>query len=396
MRSGPARGYLGLMSDEQRPPDSPDEPVPTAPPLETVVPPSHPGSPSPTEYVAQPAAPPGWGGYPPWPGTWGPPPPSVPPPVPFRRDRVATAVVLFVFGGLFLIFFAFLLLAYTAAGGEAPRLASRSRIGVVEIKGEIGTGRGLVDSEETLKVIKGYMDDEDMKAVVVRIDSPGGEVAPSQEIYDELRKLAEKKEAVVCSMGSVAASGGFYIAMACPHILAEPGTLTGSIGVISMFPNFSGLAKRFDVKLEVVKSGRLKDAGSAFRDMTPEERAYWQGLIDDVYRQFLDAVVEGRAEAKVSEAEVRRIADGRVITGQQALELRLIDDLGNFNDAVDLAKEAAKIEGEPRLIYPSKDGGRLFGEILGDTASAIARSVRSEIHHEASAAARPGLYFLAR
>ena len=185
-----------------------------------------------------------------------------------------------------ILFFAFLLLAYSAVRGEAPRFSSGPRIGVLELKGEIGaglSGRGRgVDADESMRAIKRFIDDTEMKAVVVRIDSPGGSVAPSQEIYDELKKLAEKK-IVVCSLGNVAASGGFYIAMACPVILAEPGTLTGSIGVISQFPNVKGLIERFNVKVETLKSGKLKDSGNPFRDMTPEDRVYWQSLIDQVY-----------------------------------------------------------------------------------------------------------------
>ena len=382
------------MSEEQKPPES--EPLPTTPPPPSPAPPAAAGGPPPA------ASQPVWGAPPPMAGAWtspppygwGPPPlpPAFPPPAPPRRDRAALAVVLFVFGGLFLVFFAFLLLAYGAVKGEAPRLGSGPRIGVVEVKGEIGGGRGGVDAEDTLKVIKRFLDDGDMKAVVVRVDSPGGAVAPSQEIYDELKKLAEKKT-VVCSMGNLAASGGFYIAMACPHILAEPGTLTGSIGVISMFPNVKGLAQRFDVKLETIKSGKLKDAGSPFRDMTPEERAYWQDLIDQVYRQFLSAVAESR---ELPEDEVRKFADGRVITGEQAQQLGLIDELGNFNDAVDAAKEKAGLVGEPRLIYPKDERARFFEDLFGEVVHGAAEAVRSEIHHEAGAVGAPGLYYLAR
>ena len=356
---------------EETPPKAESEPLPTAPP------------PGPT-----------WGGAPPPlpPESWARPAgPPFPPPVPPRRDRAALAVVLFVFGGLFLVFFAFLLLAYGAVKGEAPRLSSGPRIGVVELKGEIGTGRGGVDADEQLKIIKRYLDDADMKAVVVRIDSPGGAVAPSQEIYDELKKLADKKT-VVCSMGNLAASGGFYIAMACPHILAEPGTLTGSIGVISQFPNVKGLAEKLHVKVETLKSGKLKDAGNPFRDMTPEDRAYWQALIDQVYEQFLQAVVDGR---ELPEEEVRKIADGRALTGEQAQQLGLIDELGNFNDAVDAAKEKAGLTGEPRLIYPKDERARFFEELFGEVVHGAAEAVRSEIHHEAGAVAAPGLYYLA-
>jgi protease-4 len=319
----------------------------------------------------------------------------LPPPAPPRRDRAALAVVLFVFGGLFLVFFAFLLLAYSAVRGEAPRFSSGPRIGVVEVKGEIGSslGRGRgVDADDALRVIKRFIDDADMKAVVVRIDSPGGAVAPSQEIYDELKKLADKK-IVVCSMGNVAASGGFYIAMACPLILAEPGTLTGSIGVITQFANVKGLVERFNVKVETLKSGKLKDSGNPFRDMTPEDRAYWQSLIDQVYRQFVSAVAESR---ELPEEDVRKIADGRVLTGQQAQELGLIDEIGNFNDAVDTARERAGLTGEPRLVYPPDEKARFFEELLGGAVRSVADAVRTEIHRETAAVSGPGIYYLAR
>ena len=380
------------MSEEQKPGEPlattpPPEPEPSSPPA------AAPGA-SPPPYAA--ASQPTWGGPPPMPPplAWGP-PPAIPPPAPPRRDRAALAVVLFVFGGLFVVFFAFLLLAYSAVRGEAPRFSTGPRIGVVELKGEIGAGLGRgrgIEADETMKVIKRFMDDGDMKAVVVRIDSPGGAVAPSQEIYDELRKLADKKT-VVCSMGNVAASGGFYIAMACPLILAEPGTLTGSIGVISQFPNVKGLIDRFNVKVETLKSGKLKDAGNPFRDMTPEDRAYWQALIDQVYGQFVAAVAESR---DMPEEDVRKIADGRVLTGQQAQELGLIDEIGNFNDAVDTAKERAGIVGEPHLVYPPDERSRFFEELLGGAVHAMADAVRSEVQHEAAVSTAPGLYYLAR
>ena len=303
-------------------------------------------------------------------------------------------MVLFVFGGLCLVFFAFLLLAYGAVRGEAPRLGSGPRVGVVELKGEIGAGvRGSVDSQEMLKSIRRFEEDGDMKAVVVRIDSPGGAVAPSQEIYDELKKLAEEK-VVVCSMGNLAASGGFYVAMACPHIFAEGGTLTGSIGVISQFANVKGLAERFDVKVETVKSGKLKDAGNPFRDMTREDRAYWQSLTDQVYQQFLAAILKARK--KVNEEQIRRIADGRILTGQQALELKLIDEIGNFNAAVERAMEKAGLKGRPRLVYPPEERTKLLEEIMGGSARSVADAVRAEIRREANTMSTPGLYYLAR
>ena len=367
-------------------PNDPNEPLPTTP--------VEPGAPA-GAPPAQAAAPsqPQWGAPPLPPPPWTPPPPRMPPAEPPRRDRLAVAVVLFIFGGLFAVFFAFLVLAYTAVKGETPRLTSGPRIGVVPIEGIIGVeGRSGVDSDGVLRLLKRYADDSDMKAIVVRIDSPGGAVAPSQEIYDELRRVGEDK-VVVCSMGNVAASGGLYVAMGCDRIVAEPGTLTGSIGVISQFVNVKGLADRFSVKMETVKSGKLKDAGNPFRDMTPEDRAYWQALVDQVYRQFVAAVAESR---DMAEDDVRKFADGRVLTGEQAQQLGLIDDLGNFHDAVDLAKEDAGLKGEPRLVYPPEERSRFFEDLFGDAARAVARAIRSELRDEALGAQGPGLWYLAR
>ncbi len=253
-------------------------------------------------------------------------------------------------------------------------------------------GRGSVDAEAVMKLVKRYAGDSDMKAVVVRIDSPGGAVAPSQEIFDELRRLAESK-VVVCSMSSVAASGGFYVAMACDKVVAEPGTLTGSIGVISQFPNLKGLAEKLQVKMETVKSGKLKDAGNPFRDMTAEDRAYWQALVDEVHRQFVEAVVDSRG---LDEAEVKKLADGRVLTGEQAQKLGLVDVIGNFHDAVDLAMEQAGLTGEPRLVYPPEDRVHFLEDILGGFAGALAEAVRSEVKRDAVGAQGPGVYYLMR
>ncbi len=359
--------------------------------------------PLPTTPATQaPAAPPASAAPPPWAQQpWGPPPPGwaqppLPPQPPPRRDRAALAVVLFVFGGLFLVFFAFLWLAYGAVKGETPRLASGPRIGVVDIKGPIGMGRGSVESEPLLKLLKRYGDDSDMKAVVVRIDSPGGAVGTSQEILDGLRRLAEDK-VVVCAMGNLAASGGLLVAMGCDRIVAEPGTLTGSIGVISAFPNVRGLMQRFDVEMNTVTSGKLKDAGSPFREFTSSDRAYWQELADRIHRQFIRAVAEGR---DLPVEQVEKFADGRVVTGEQAVELGLVDELGGFQDAVDLAKELAEIRGEPRLVYPPDDRARFLEDLMGGVAQRVAQTVaetmRAEMHRQSNTAEGPGVYFLAR
>jgi len=370
--------------------ETPNEPLPTTP----VPPPAPPPASAPSG-----AAPPTWGA-PPAP-SWGSlPPPAgapLPPQPPPRRDRAALAVVLFVFGGLFLVFFAFLWLAYSAVKGEAPRLASGPRIGVVDIKGVIGMGgRGSVESEPVLRLLKRYGDDSDMKAVVVRIDSPGGAVGTSQEILDGIQRLAEDK-VVVCAMGNVAASGGLLVAMGCDRILAEPGTLTGSVGVIMAFPNVKGLLDRWNVRMNTVTAGKLKDAGSPFKEFTPEDRAYYQDLVDHTHRQFVRAVAEGR---NLPVEDVEKFADGRVFTGEQAKELGLVDELGGFQDAVDLAKELAELKGEPRLVYPPDERARFLEELFGGMAQKVAESVgdavRAEIRRESAEAQAPGVYYLAR
>ncbi len=364
-------------------PMDPNEPLPTTPVGAAQAPQATPAGPAPG---AQPAwGPPQWGPPPGW--GWG-----APPPAPPRRDRLAVAIVAFIFGGLFLVFFGFLVLAYGVVRGESPAIAGGPRIGVIEVKGGIGMGERGAEAEKILKQVRKFREDDGVKAVVVRIDSPGGSVGPSQEIHDEVAKLAKKKP-VVCSLGNVAASGGYYVAVACPKIVAAPGTLTGSIGVISQFVNVKGLVERFDVKMETVKSGKLKDAGNPFRDMTADDRAYWQGLIDRVHRQFVDAVAAGR---ELAPGEVRKIADGRVVTGEEAKDLGLVDALGNFYDAVELAKTEAKLSGEPRLVYPPDDGGRFLEELMGNAAGAVADAVSARLVQDARAVQRPGLYFLAR
>jgi len=214
------------------------------------------------------------------------------------------------------------------------------RIALVRIEGPI------MDSKNTVDEIKGYIKDPSVKAVILRVDSPGGAVAPSQEIYDEVKKATLKKKVVV-SMGSVAASGGYYVSAPADRIIANPGTLTGSIGVIMEIPNIEGLMSKIGVKTEVIKSGRHKDIASVFRKMGKEERIILQGVLDDVHEQFILAVSEGR---KMPFDEVKKIVDGRIFTGRQALEARLVDELGTLEDAIAAAAKLAGIKGDPEVI----------------------------------------------
>lgn len=214
------------------------------------------------------------------------------------------------------------------------------KVALVRIEGPI------IDSKNAIEEIKGYMKDPSIKAIVLRIDSPGGAVAPSQEIYEEVRKAAAKKTVVV-SMGSIAASGGYYISSPATRIIANPGTLTGSIGVIMEIPNIEGLMNKVGIKTDVIKSGRHKDMASVFRGRTKEEREILQSVLDDVHEQFIMAVAEGR---KMLPDDVRKIADGRIFTGKQALQFRLVDELGNIEDAIKAASRLSGIKGEPEVV----------------------------------------------
>ncbi len=214
------------------------------------------------------------------------------------------------------------------------------KVALVRIEGPI------IDSKSAIDEIKDYAKDPSVKAIVLRVDSPGGAVAPSQEIYEEVKKATEKKKVVV-SMGSLAASGGYYISSPASRILANPGTLTGSIGVIMEIPNIEGLMNKVGVKTEVIKSGRHKDIASMFRGIGKEEKEILQGVLDDVHEQFIKSVAEGR---NIPVEKVRTLADGRIFTGRQALAAGLVDELGNLDDAVKAAGKLSGIKGEPELV----------------------------------------------
>jgi protease-4 len=225
-------------------------------------------------------------------------------------------------------------------------LSAEDRIALVRIEGII------LDSQTTVGELKRFGDNPSIKAIVLRIDSPGGGVVPSQEIYDAVQRVRNKSnKAVIASMGTVAASGGYYIAAATDRILANPGTLTGSIGVIMEMANIEGLLKKIGVEGVVVKSGRYKDVGSPLRKMSDEEQALLQSVMDDVHKQFIEAVAAGRS---LEVADVKALADGRIFTGRQAKDARLVDELGNLEDAIQLAAEIAGIEGEPKVVEPRR------------------------------------------
>jgi protease-4 len=224
----------------------------------------------------------------------------------------------------------------------------------------------ILDSKVYLESITSIKKDKDIKALVLRINSPGGAVGPSQEIYSEILKLREKIP-VIASLGAVAASGGYYIACGADKILTNPGTVTGSIGVIAQFVNYKELLEWAKVDVEVLKSGKFKDSGSPLKDLTPEERAYLQSTIDDVHNQFKKAVGDTR---KLKPEEVNAIADGRIFTGQQAVDLKLVDEIGTMNDAIDAAAKLGGIEGEPNVTHYPKKKTRLV-DVLSNIESNV-------------------------
>lgn len=238
-------------------------------------------------------------------------------------------------------------------------VTENNRIGVIEIKGTI------TSSQDTVKDIKKFRKDASIRAILVRIDSPGGAVGPSQEIYAEIRRTVPGKP-VVASMGAVAASGGYYIASAASHIVANPGTITGSIGVIIHFPNLRELFEKVGYQMTTVKSGRFKDIGNPGREMTPEEKELIQATIDETYAQFVKDVAKAR---NLPEEDVRKVADGRIIMGEKAKELKLVDQLGNFEDAVAKATELGQIEGEPDLVQARKKRLSVIDFLLGSDVS---------------------------
>lgn len=225
-------------------------------------------------------------------------------------------------------------------------MPGEDRIGLVRVEGVI------LDSKDTVSELKRFGDSSSIKAIVLRIDSPGGGVVPSQEIHDAVQRVRTKQnKTVVASMGTVAASGGYYIAAAADRIVANPGTLTGSIGVIMEMVNLEGLLHKVGVEGVVIKSGRYKDVGSPFRKMNPEERRILQSVMDDVHEQFIEAVAEGRS---LGVKDVRPLADGRIFTGRQAVDTKLVDELGDLDDAIRIAAEMVGIEGEPAVVNPKK------------------------------------------
>jgi protease-4 len=258
------------------------------------------------------------------------------------RARVV-AITLGIMAGVVAVFVVTLwVVLRLSEGGGLP---GGQKVAIVEIEGTI------VDTSDLVRELREDLDNSAVRAIVVRINSPGGVVGPTQEVYEALRRLRKAGKPVVASLGAVAASGGYYIAAAADRIYANPGTLTGSIGVIMQLANVEGLFKKIGVDYVVVKAGAHKDIGNPSRPMTPEERRILQALLDDVHAQFIDAVADGR---HLERRAVVAFADGRIFSGAQAKRLQMVDALGGLEDAVEGAAALAGLPPHPRVIQPRR------------------------------------------
>jgi len=276
-------------------------------------------------------------------------------------------LIVFLILGFVVLFLGLTMVLILSFYGSSSDFAFGEKIGVIPIEGPIADSRSI-----TAQLVK-FAKDDTIRAIILRIDSPGGGVGPSQEIYREVMKTRKTKK-VIASMGSLAASGGYYIAAGADKIVANPGTITGSIGVIMEFVRLEELLKKLGISLEVMKSGEFKDIGSPHRQMTEREKELIQGLLSDIQGQFVRAVAKGR---KLSVEKVEEIADGRIISGARAKELGLVDRLGNFLDAVELAKKMTGIKGEAKLVYPEKPRIRLRDFLFQGMVEALQRLIQT-------------------
>jgi protease-4 len=249
-------------------------------------------------------------------------------------------------------------------GTKSSEFKFGEKIGIIEITGVIS------DSKNTIQELKTFREDESIKAIILRIDSPGGSVGPAQEIFREITKTVKTKK-VVASMGTVAASGGYYIAAAANGIVANPGTITGSIGVIVGFSNYQELLKKIGLVPVVVKSGEYKDIGSPVREMTANDKKILQNLVNQIQNQFVTAVSEGR---KMNRAEVESLADGRIFSGEEAKSLGLVDRLGNLDDAIEWAGRMGGIKGKISTVYAVEPKFSLLEYLIGSSFKELANS----------------------
>ena len=279
-----------------------------------------------------------------------------------RSDKVSIGLVIGILAFFFLIFLICMSAVASLVSGD---LVAENGIGVVEIKGAIES------ADQTVRTIQDFSDDEQIQAILIRIDSPGGSVSASQEMVEAIKSI---EKPVVISMGDMAASGGYYVACAGPKIFANPGTLTGSIGVISQVMEFKDLMEIIKVKVHTVKTGDLKDSGSPYREFNETDNAYFTALGLEILDQFVTHVSESR---QIPTDKVTQLADGRVWTGREAKSLGLIDELGGMQAAIAELKTQAGLTGKHTLIYPKKDTDAILSSLLKDGVTGVADSVRT-------------------
>jgi protease-4 len=284
-----------------------------------------------------------------------------------ENSRSHTLLWILIGGGAFFLFvLAVFTLVYVAlrTGNDSASLGGfGSRIGIVDLDGVILTPKTVVGQ------LKKFNDDDSIKAIVLHVNSPGGGVAASEEIYREVKRIREqKKKPIVASIETVGASGAYYVSSAANKIFADNGSIVGSIGVIAEWVNYEDLLRWAKLKQITMKAGEFKDTGSPVREMTPAEREYMQGLIDNMHGQFIQAVADGR---KVQFDQIKAIANGKVWTGQEALSMHLVDQLGDFQDAVKDAAKSVGISGEPTLVRPEKEKTSLLDLLFGDVSQWI-------------------------
>src|SRR5262250_1987235 len=277
-----------------------------------------------------------------------------------RRSRIWLWVL--IGGGAFFLFvlavFTLVYVALHAGGQQAGIHAFGDKIGVVDLDGVI------LDPKEVVDELRKFADDDSIKAIIIHVNSPGGGVAASEEIYREVKRVRdEKKKRIVAAIESVGASGAYYVSSATNKIYADNGSVVGSIGVIAQWVNYSQLLQWAKLKDITMKAGEFKDTGSPTRDMTPAEREYLQGMIDNMHGQFIQAVADGR---KMKFEDVKSIANGKVWTGQQALPMKLVDQVADFQAAVEDTAKSVGIKGEPTLLRPEKDRKTLSDLLFGD------------------------------
>lgn len=284
---------------------------------------------------------------------------------------IAILAILLVVGAGFVLLFLAALRSIEPGATETLIIGRGDRLAVVELKGPIET------SDNVVRQIKKYRDDNSIKGIVLHIDSPGGGVVASQEMYEEVRKTRDAGKPVVVSMGAVAASGGYYVACGASKIVANRGTLTGSIGVIGEFLQLREAMNKLGIDVKTIKSGKLKDAGSFTQPMTKEAEQYFQSLMDEVHGQFIGVVEK---ERKLDHRKVLEIADGRVFTGEQALALGLVDTLGTYEDAIRIAADLVGIAGEPSIVR-EQERKRLIERIFGSVGAGIDDLKRTILQH---------------